>query len=299
MTNKLLIVVIIILLPIAIFIKNNEELLNDNNIVKQKEQAVIVNLKTSDEIIKLSLNDYLIGVVGQEMPASFHIEALKAQAIAARTFAYNYLNNNEINISTTVQSYIDNSQMKEKWRSDYDKYYKKVKQAVEDTDNLVIKYQDKIIKSYYFAISNGMTEDVKQVFSEDLPYLTPVDSKFDESVKNFEVTTSFTYENFCKLLSINPCEVNISNIKKDKSNRVEEITINNKTYSGIDIRKILSLRSTDFTINKLNNSIEIITKGYGHGVGMSQYGANYLANNNKNYIDILKYYYKDIEIKNY
>ena len=297
MKNKLLLLIIIMLLPFAIFINTKD---NDNNIEDTEEvKEIVVNLSKDNEIIKLSLNDYLIGVVGQEMPASFNIEALKAQAIAARTFAYNYMNDDVINIKETAQSYISIDKMREKWGSDYETYYNKIKSAVLDTNNLVIKYDNNIIKSYYYAISNGKSEDSIAVFNEELPYLKVVDSNFDEEVKNFEVTTSFTSDNFCDLLSINPCSIDIGNITRDDSNRVSKIIINNKEYLGTDIRKLLSLRSTDFEIKLLDNSVEIITKGYGHGVGMSQYGANYLANNGYSYEEILKYYYKDVEIKNY
>ena len=298
MKNKLLILIIIILLPLAIFINNKEESVAIQEVEEVKKE-IVVNLNINDEVINLNLNDYLIGVVGIEMPASFNIEALKAQAIASRTFAYNYLNDYEINISNAAQNYISIEDMKIKWEKDYNEYYNKIKMAVLSTDNEVIKYNDNIIRSYYYAISNGKTEESQAVFNEDLPYLSIVDSSFDESVKNFEVTTSFTYDNFCLLLDINPCNLTINNIIRDNSNRVSKITINNKEYLGTDIRKILELRSTDFNINLLDSNIEITTKGYGHGVGMSQYGANYLANNGYNYQEILKYYYKDVKIENY
>ena len=302
MKNKLLLIIIIILLPLAIFIKNKEDNTNYNSSNDSSEteiKEIIVNLKHNNEILKLNLNDYLIGVVGQEMPASFNVEALKAQAIAARTFAYNYLYDNVINISDSAQSYIDIDKMKEKWGSEYEKYYNKIKSVVLETDNQVIKYEDKLIRSYYYAISNGKTEDSIAVFNEELPYLKTVDSTFDENVKGFEVKTTFTYENFCNLLDINPCNINVNNVEKDDSNRVSKIIINDKEFLGTEIRKLLDLRSTDFSINLLDNVIEIITKGYGHGVGMSQYGANYLANNGYNYQDILKYFYNGVEIKNY
>lgn len=292
MRNKLLLLAVVILLFFAIFI-NNKESSNE-----KADESIVVYLNKNDNIIELNINDYLIGVVGQEMPASFNDEALKAQAVAARTFAYNYLNDNSINIKDSAQHYIDIDDMKEKWGNDFDYYYNKVRDAVLDTDNEVIKYNDEIIRSYYYAISNGKSEDSIAVFNEELPYLKIVDSKFDENVKNFESTTSFTYENFCNLLSISSCNISIDNIIRDDSNRVYKISINNKEYLGTTIRKLLGLRSTDFSIT-LEDDIKITTKGYGHGVGMSQYGANYLANNGYNYQEILKYYYKDVEIKNY
>ncbi len=283
MNNKLLILIIIILIIITICIKPKEVL------IENKDIEVLLDNN------KLSLQDYLIGVVGCEMPASFHYEALKAQAVASRTFAYNYLKDNIININSSAQCYSNNNALKDKWQDNYDKYYSIIKKAVEETNNKVITYQGNIIKSYYFAISNGKTSTALSVFNEDLPYLTNVDSTFDEGVNKYEVTTTFTYDNFCNLLNINPCNITISNIKRDESNRITSLFINDKEYDGITLRKQLGLRSTDFDIKLLDN-IKITTKGYGHGVGMSQYGANYLANNNYSYEEIIKYYYKDVEI---
>lgn len=301
MKNKILFLIIVILLPIATLIKvdnsndNKEEVIENNEANKE----IIVHLNDNNNIIDLSLNDYLIGVVGMEMPASFNIEALKAQAVAARTFAFNYLNNNEINITTSAQSYIDMAGMRERWQKNFDEYYKKISDAVESTDNIVIKYNEKIIKSYYYAISNGKTENSLAVFSQEYPYLVSIDSSFDENVKNFKVTTTFTNENFCKLLDITPCLIEINHINRDETNRVTSLNINNITYSGVDFRKKLSLRSTDFVIDILDDHLEITTKGYGHGVGMSQYGANYLANSGYTYDEILGYYYINTTIEKY
>ncbi len=290
MNNKLLILIIMNLILIAVLIKPKEVLIENEN---KKEIKVILDDK------ELSLEDYLIGVVGCEMPASFNYEALKAQAVASRTFAYNYLNDNTINITSTAQCYFSNDELKNKWNNDYDKYYNLIKSSVNDTLNEVITYNDKLIKSYYFAISNGNTTTSMSVFNEDLPYLDQVDSSFDSTINKFEVTNNYSYDNFCNLLDINPCNIQITDIKRDNSNRITTLLINDKTYDGITIRKKLNLRSTDFYINLLNDHIEITTKGYGHGVGMSQSGANYLANQGYNYQDILKYYYKDVKIINY
>ena len=290
MNNKLLILIIMNLILIAVLIKPKEVLIEKEN---KKEIKVILDDN------KLSLEDYLIGVVGCEMPASFNYEALKAQAVASRTFAYNYLKDDTIKIASTTQCYFNNDELKNKWNDDYDKYYNIIKSSVNDTLNEVITYNDNIIKSYYFAISNGNTTTSLSVFNEDLPYLDQVDSSFDSTVNKFEVTNSYSYENFCNLLDINPCTIKINDIKRDNSNRITTLFINDNQYDGITLRKKLSLRSTDFVLNLLEDHIEITTKGYGHGVGMSQYGANYLANQGYNYKEILNYYYKDVKITNY
>ena len=289
MKNKILVFIIIVLLSVVVF-------LNPKNEVKEEIKNISVYL---DDKINLSLDDYLIGVVGCEMPASFNYEAIKAQAVASRTFAYNYLQNNIINISSNAQCFKSNEELKNTWKDDYDKYYQIIKSAITSTKYEVIKYNNEIIKSYYFAMSNGKTSTAKAVFNEELPYLTIIDSSFEESVNKFEVINTFSYQNFCNLLNINPCIINITNIIRDDSNRITSLFINEKKYDGITIRKLLNLRSTDFYINLLKDEIEIKTKGYGHGVGMSQYGANYLASINYNYIDILKYYYKDVNVEKY
>ena len=297
MKNKLLLVVIVVLVPVMVYLYIPRE--KDVDKVEVINKEIIVHLNYNNKDLSLSLNDYLIGVVGMEMPASFNIEALKAQAVASRTFALSQSLDSEIYTTTMSQSYADNNVLKEKWQDKFDEYYKKIKNAIDQTNNQVMMYNNQIIKSYYFSMSNGKTEDVKEVFNEDLPYLSITDSSFDEMQKNFEVTTSFTKENFCSLLLIDDCNnILITNINKDDSNRIKSITINNKEFNGIDIRKKLSLRSTDFSIIIKNDDVEITTKGYGHGVGMSQYGANYLANNGYNYIDILNYYYKNISLEN-
>lgn len=291
MNNKLLILIIIVLTVVAVIIKPKE--VNENNNNNNNEQ-IIVHLDNKE----LSINDYLIGVVGCEMPASFNYEAIKAQAIASRTFAYNYLKENTIYITKTAQCYLDNNQLKDKWKENYDKYYKIIEDSIYSTDKEVITYDNKIIKSYYFAISNGKTSNAVSVFNEELPYLSVVDSSFDSNVNKFEVINTYSYENFCNTLKINPCVININNIVRDESNRITSLFINDIQYEGTNIRKLLNLRSTDFDIKLDENAITITTRGYGHGVGMSQYGANYLASIGYTYKDILKYYYKNTEIIN-
>ena len=172
----------------------------------------------------------------------------------------------------------------------------KIKNAINDTKGKIMLYDGKVIKSYYFAMSNGYTEDVKLVFSENREYLESVESIYDKKVKNFEVKKEFTKEEICSSLKIDCKELLFDNIIRSNTNRVNYITVNNIEYKGTEFRKLLGLRSTDFTIKELNNKIIITTKGYGHGVGMSQYGANGMANDGYNYEEILKYFFKNIEI---
>ena len=154
--------------------------------------------------------------------------------------------------------------------------------------------QDAVISDMY-EVSNGYTEDSMLVFNENKDYLKSVSSLDEIENRNFEKNVTFSKPEFCKKLDINCENIIINNVIRSKSNRVNEITINNKTFKGTEFRKILNLRSTDFTIN-ISNEVIITTYGYGHGVGMSQYGANYLAKKGYNYEQILKYYYQGVNI---
>lgn len=299
MLNKKLLYIVVFLVPISIisFFINKETSFNN----EKKEVMVNVKILETDEILNISLEDYVIGVVAAEMPALFQNEALKAQAVAARTLAIKKLETNKnylFDNSTDDQAFLTTSKMHEKWQQDYQKYYDKIKKCVQETANEVITYDNKVIQVFYFAISNGTTENVATVFKETLPYLQSVDSKWDENTKGYEKTTTISKNTFCELLNINPCNnINIDDINYTDTKRIDTLTINGKNFTGIEIRKKLSLRSTDFTIEESGSDFLINTKGYGHGVGMSQYGANEMAKEGYNYQSILKYYYQDIEIQ--
>ena len=296
MQNKYLIIIIVVLSIIAIVSSPNKEetaYFNDDLV------NVTVKDVDSNEETNLDLEEYVIGVVAGEMPASFEIEALKAQAIAARSYALSKIETStesyDLVTDITNQVYITTEDMQEKWGEDYDFYYDKIKNAVAATKNLVMEYEGDVISAYYFAMSNGATEDVSLVFGEARDYLKSVDSSWDESVKNFSVTTTFTKEEFCSKLSIDCSNITIGAIDRSSTNRVNTIVINDKEFKGTTLRTLLGLRSTDFTID-ISDDIKITTKGYGHGVGMSQYGANEMAKNGASYEEILNHYYKDIDI---
>lgn len=265
----------------------------------QKEKNIYIKINKNNNIETLNLEDYIVGVVAGEMPASFNEEALKAQAIVSRTYAMykikNFDNTYDVETTTDDQVYNSVSEMQEKWESDFDLYYDKIKKAVSSTKNLVMKINGDVFKSYYFAMSNGYTEDSKMVFGEST--INSVSSPWDnESVNKFKVDTQFTTNEIKDKLNITSNDLNISIISRDKTNRVEKISVNGKIYTGVEFRHALTLRSTDFEITKNNDNYIITTKGYGHGVGMSQYGANGMASENYKYDEILKYYYQNIEI---
>lgn len=296
MTNKLLTVVVVVLSIILVL-----ELNVNKKDVKLDNKTIDVKNSKTGEIETKDLENYVIGVVAAEMPASFSYEALKAQAIASRTYAYykmkNSINDYDVIADVSNQAYIDESAMRDKWQEDFSIYYEKIKKAVNDTKSEIMTYDNEVIESFYFAMSNGYTEDVVNVFNEDLPYLESVESKWDNNnLNNYEVNTQLSTEEFCKKLNITCNPLLINSQIYDDTGRTKEITINSTKFLGTDFRQLLGLRSTDFEITVNDDVINIKTEGYGHGVGMSQYGANGMAKEGYNCYEILKYYYQGIEI---
>ena len=289
--NKILGLIILILTPLTLISFKKKE---TNFYIEEKEEPE-VKISYNNEQLNMNLEEYVIGVIAAEMPASFEVEALKAQAIAARTFALKKLEEKDCLLTDiTDQVYIDETKMKEKWQDEYDLYYNKIKEVVEATKGKVLKYQDKLINAYYYARSNGYTESSINVFNEKIEYLNSKESLFEPlDIRE----TKMEKQEFCNKLNIDCNEIRIDSIIKDESKRVSSLLINDKLFTGIEIRKLLNLRSTDFDI-KIGDEISITTTGYGHGVGMSQYGANALAKNGYTYEEILKYYYEKTEIYN-
>ena len=304
MKKTIIITGFIIFIPfliVSIFI-NEKEI--DFNLVSQL--SIRVKRNETNKIETIPFEEYIVGVVAGEMPVSFNIEALKAQAVAARNYAYKKIKNSENSdydvIDTTAnQVYLDLTQLKESWKTNYVANINKIRQAVSETAGEYLTYNDEIIDVFYFSTSNGKTENAVTVFNVDVPYLKSVDSPWDEKENSrFNVQTVFTTDEFCTLLSINCTEEPIiKNIIRNENNRVTEITINEKTFQGTEIYKLLKLRSTDFEIEQEENQILFNTKGYGHGVGMSQYGANGMAKEGATYEQILTHYYQGTSLKKF
>ena len=297
MRNKILLIITFVLSIILIVVPKSSP-------KKTTFFSNVINInikdKNTNKITTMDLEEYIIGVVAAEMPASFKEEALKAQAIASRTYAVYKINNSkkEYDVVSDVsnQSYITIDDMKNKWNEDFERYYQKIEKAVNETKNKVLFYNGDVIEAFYFSMSNGYTEEASLVFSENREYLQSVESNYEREYKNFETTKEFSKEEICSALEIECNELNFLNIKRSKTNRVEKITVNNKEYKGTTFRTKLNLRSTDFDIEEKDDKILITTRGYGHGVGMSQYGANGMAKEGHSYEEILNYYYKNIKI---
>lgn len=298
MKNKILLLIVVVLSVIAISGSKKETTYFNNAKKEEVKEEIKLALKdtSTGEIKNIELEDYIVGVVAGEMPASFNEEALKAQAIASRTYAmYKMKNSNgtyDLVTDKTNQVYITEDKMKSLWQENFDYYFEKIKKAVYDTKDLIMTYNGDIILSLYFARSNGKTEDAIAVFGSNEEYLKSVESP-EENLTS-EVTIS--KDKFCNKLNISCDAINISNVLKSSSGRINSLNINDKTFKGTEIRTLFDLKSTDFDIT-IDSEIKFVTKGYGHGVGMSQYGANKLAQNGKNYEEILKHYYQNINIE--
>lgn len=273
----------------------------DNNLSDtevKEENKNLISLIHNGNTINIELEDYVIGVVAAEMPASFHIEALKAQSVIARTYALNKLSKGiTLTDNNSTQNYIDIGQMRNKWGIDFDKYYNKIKDAVLSTEGTTIKYNNEYIDAVYFSTSNGYTEDSINVWENSIPYLKSVESSWDRDASSFSRTQTIDLNTFNSKLGTNISSGNeISIIERNISSRVSKISVGDKIFSGVQFRNILGLRSADFDIEFNDNILTITTRGYGHGVGMSQYGANGMAKNGYDYKQILAYYYKNVSI---
>ena len=281
-----------------IYNKVNEEE-NDKTEEKQVKETienVITLYRSNGEILNLTINEYLIGAVAGEMPASFNIEALKAQAVVSRTYLLKRIKNNNIIIDYTMQQvYKDNNELKNMWKNDFDKYYSKIKKAVLDTDKIAIYYNGDYIDALYHSTSNGYTLNSENVWSNAIPYLKSVENKWDLNASSYLKNTNKDIAYVLSLFGID--DINkIQIVSRDDTNHVKEIKVGDKIYKGTTFRSLLKLRSTDFDIMVNDNSVVFITRGFGHGVGMSQYGANGMANEGYNYIDILNHYYTNVSI---
>ncbi|MFJ7752824.1 stage II sporulation protein D [Peribacillus muralis] len=284
--------------------EGNEVSANEMNSVE-----VAVYRSNAKKIEKVPMETYLTGVVASEMPADFEEEALKAQALTARTYIVNQLIGESrsglpdgADVSDTVmhQVYKNDDELKNQWGSDYKSKMKKISKAIKETEGQILTYDGKPITATFFSTSNGYTENSEDYWQADFPYLRSVSSPWDkeESPKfyNKVIVNTADFEN--KLgVSLSSGTTIGTVVERTSGNRVGVVEIGGKKLTGKQIREKLGLTSSDFNWERQGNRIVITTKGSGHGVGMSQYGANGMAREGKNYEDIVKYYYKGVKVQ--
>lgn len=286
------------------YVSNYEEPVSEpiviEDVQEEVDNSIYVNVRRNDgRVVNLELEDYVTGVVGAEMPALFNIEALKAQAVIARTYALKANSSGKtLSDNESTQSYKDNGELASMWGSNFDSYYSKIKSAVNSTSGMYLTYNGNYIEAVYHSTSNGRTEDSNNVWGNYYPYLVSVDSIYDNSNPSYSVSKSFSYFELSSKLGVNVNEDTEFNILGYTSGgRVSSISVGGVEFSGVSFRNMLGLRSADFDISKTDGDVVITTRGYGHGVGMSQYGANGMAKAGYSYRDILLHYYSGVGIE--
>lgn len=287
---------------------------------KAGEIKIKVYIKDRDIVEEMPLEEYIKGVVAAEMPVDFEPEAFKAQAVAARTYAYGRMKkiytpaddiHNGADICTDsahCQAWIKKEDALKKWESSKaSANWKKIEKAVLETEGQILLYENRVVNPVFHSNSGGMTENSEDVWEGTVvPYLKSVVSEGEEASEGYEVETEFKKEDIVKKLKAQYPDIKVSKeslfdeieiLERTEAGRVKSMKIGDKTLKGTEFRSLLGLRSTNFSIENIDDSrLKITTIGYGHGVGMSQWGANYRAEQGDSYEEILKYYYQGVYI---
>ena len=253
-------------------------------------ETVVLSLETGD--ITLSMEDYLTGVVLAEMPASFHPEALKAQTVAAGTFARKSVKHEGSLCGSPgcCQAYISPGDYILEGGTPEDA--EKVRQAVLTVTPYVLMYEEELIEAVYFSCSGGQTEAAVAVWGADFPYLQSVESPGEEAARYHTDSLLIPQAEFLHLLNLpENTELSFGEIQYTEGGGVRTMEISGQTFTGTELRQLLNLRSTAFTLEDTGHHIRIATRGYGHRVGMSQYGANAMAQTGHTWQQILSHYY--------
>lgn len=271
---------------------------------KPETVALPVLVRMGQTVTREDMDTYLTGVVLAEMPASFEPEALKAQAVAARTYARKAWETGGKHGDGSVcqdpaccQAYI--SQEDYFAQGGTEEGLEKVQTAVAQTSGYVLTYEGNLIEATYFSCSGGSTEAAQAVWGTDYPYLQAVESPGEDAAVHDRDTVSFSLANFQKALGLSLEGTPTGwfrEVRYTEGGGVEAMTIGEKSFTGTQLRALLGLRSTAFSVEVREDTIVITTRGYGHRVGMSQYGADAMAVQGKNFQEILAHYYQGTEL---
>lgn len=264
-----------------------------------------IQLLTKDGVKEMALDAYLVGVVLSEMPPEFELEALKAQAVAARTFtekrrqAPKHDGADICADSSCCQAWQSEQVLQEKFGENYDAYRQKSRAAVDATRDEILVYDGAPIDATYFSCSGGMTEDAAAVWGSDVPYLKSVVSYGEETALRYHTPLSFSAQELEEKLGTaftGTPESWLGELTRTNGDGVDTIELGGTSYQGTELRRLLGLPSTNFTVHAEDDVLVFEVLGYGHRVGMSQYGANYMASQGYDYRVILQYYYRGTEI---
>lgn len=288
----------------------------DREKINETMKIEILDTK-QDKTVIIELDEYVKGVVAAEMPGEFSIEALKAQAVAARTFtlyriekhSQGHPSHPETSLCTGIhcQAYLSTDELREAHGKNWMyEYWPKIEEAVEATKGEILTYDGKIIEPLFHSTSGGMTENSEDVFVSAVPYMRAVVSPYEEDSPRFYGSKTIKVTEFIdkiksKYPNVNLTQSNLAEkiklMEKSQGGRVIKLMIDNEVVSGREIRSLFGLYSTNFEITQKGDVIEIKTIGNGHGVGMSQWGAHGMGENGSSYDEILKHYYTGVEIE--
>lgn len=308
--------VFLIIVPcIALF--NNKSVQTETSAMAQDDTVKIL-FTDKNKVETLSMEDYMIGAVLAQMPADFEEETLKAQAVLAHTYALRRRLNEKASPTKNLQgadmsddtslylSYFTESDAKELYKSDYKTAYEKISKAVKSVEKDVLTYNGEPIIVAFHAISSGTTESAENAWGEKIPYLISCDSSWDAEISGCEKTTEFTADELSARLTSAYNDISFDSLSENDWISVSEATTagtvisiklgNDFFITGQQLAEALSLPSPCISIEYDDDKFIFTTKGYGHLVGMSQYGANYLAKEGKKYDEILKHYFPETEI---
>lgn len=277
-----------------------------NNIIFRTQFNPQINLylHESNKTIQIDFEEYLIGTVAAEMPASFGIEALKAQAVCARTYAYKRIIEQHpypqgANLTDDInncQAYMSWQQFKSAHPYNTRMYYDKIRKAVKETEGLIMVFDGKPIDALYHSTCGGKTEDSVYAWGNDIPYLQSVKCKYCANSSYYQKEFLITGHDLKNKLNEKLNHINLRIMERSKNGRVKKLKINNQVISGEKFRFLFNLPSAWFYLEADDSNFKVKTHGYGHGVGMCQYGSNGIALEGKDFKEILNYYYQDIEL---
>lgn len=289
----------------------------DNTVPASVDEEIYLKVWDGEAVREMRVAEYLPGVVRGEMPASFEMEALKAQAVAERTYIYYKIATGgkashpdaDVCMSPACcNAYTDEQKAAEKWGDKAEEYEQRIQTAVKETDGQVMLYGGEPIFAAFHSSSAGVTANSGDVWVKDLPYLTSVESpEGEDSVPNYYSVKTVAAAEFKKIFAAEYPAAKFSTDTKDwigkstlnESDRVETIVIGGVSVEGTEVRSLFGLRSACFTVETEKDAVIFHVTGYGHGVGMSQYGANTLAAQGKNWREILQWYYTGVSIETY
>lgn len=287
--------------------QEDEQPLKSSNAIAISGDDFRILDEKSGKVLKVSAQDYVRGAVAAELPPTFHPEALKAQAVAAHTYALYKreqarANGEKTDFSADPENwnvFTTEKQFRERYGDLADTYWNTICQAADEAAGYVLTYDGEPIVAAYHSMSSGQTEDASNVWSGGEPYLVPVESFGDTLAPDYRVTVTFTPQELETALKKTWTDLSlkgdasgwIGKSIRSESGYVTEITIGNQTVSGSQVRTALDLRSSDFTISYENGIFTFKVVGYGHGVGLSQYGADYMARQGASFDEILLHYY--------